>query len=100
MWSFSRPPPDNSNTNQGLANVNHRGDQVDSARIALRKFSGYPMEDPERCLSDFEAYCKISRINNTDGRKVAAFQLHLQGPANTWFNCLEEETTRLIGTTY
>ena len=34
---------------------------------------------------------KISRITDTDGRKVAAFQLHLQGPANTWCSCLDED---------
>ena len=30
-------------------------------------------------------------ITDTDGRKVSAFQFHLQGPANTWFSCLEED---------
>ena len=80
MWSFSRPPPDNSNTNQGFANVNHRGDQVDSARIALRKFSGYPMEDPERFLSDFEAYCKISRIKQYGWTESGSISVTPTGP--------------------
>ena len=62
-----------------------------SSRISLRKFPGYPTEDPVRFLSDFDAYCKLSRINNTDGRRVAAFQLHLQGSANTWYSCLGED---------
>ena len=31
------------------------------------------------------------RITDTDNRKVAAFQLHLQGLAQTWFCCLDED---------
>ena len=89
MWSFSRPSSDNASHN--MANVRPPIEHSDSARITLRKFSGYPAEDPARFLSDFQAYCTICRINDTDGRKVAAFQLHLQGPANTWFNCLEDD---------
>ena len=76
---------------QGQAGARPIAEPGDSGRIVLRKFSGYPTEDPERILSDFEAYCKISGITDTDGRKVAAFQLHLQGPANTWYSCLDED---------
>ena len=42
-------------------------------------------------LSDLDVYCKLFRINNTDGRRVAAFQLHLQGPASTCYSCLSED---------
>ena len=28
---------------------------------------------------------------NDESRKVAAFQLHLQGPAQTWFCCLDAD---------
>ena len=65
--------------------------QEPSARIPLRHFSGYPTEDAERFLSDFEAYCKISRISDTEGRKVAAFQHHLSGQAQTWYSCLDAD---------
>ncbi|MCG8047544.1 MAG: hypothetical protein N0E48_18270 [Candidatus Thiodiazotropha endolucinida] len=64
---------------------------MDTGRISLRKYSGYPSEDPDQFLSDFTAYCTFSRISGTDNRKVAAFQLHLQGPAQTWFCCLDED---------
>ena len=64
---------------------------MDTGRISLRKFSGYPTEDPDQFISDFEAYCVFSRLNNHDQRKVAAFQLHLQGPAQTWFCCLDDD---------
>ena len=42
-------------------------------------------------LSDFDVYCRIFRMINMDGQKVAAFQLHLQRPANTWCSCLSED---------
>ena len=64
---------------------------MDTGRITLRKFSGYPSEDPDQFILDFEAYCTFARIVNADSRKVAAFQLHLQGPAQTWFCCLDED---------
>ena len=104
MWSFSRNPSlsvdsDNSNLSpvipdQALGTLPFisRGEPVmDTGRIALRKFYGYPSEDPDQFLLDFEAYCTFSRIVNDDCRKVAAFQLHLQGPAQTWFCCLDAE---------
>ena len=87
MWSFLRPTTDSTSQNPA-AGVCEEGN---SSRISLRKFSGYPTEDPVRFLSDCDAYCKLSRINDTDGRRVAAFQLHLQGPANTWYSCLSED---------
>lgn len=61
-----------------------------TGRVSLEKFSGYPTDDAERFLSNFSAYCTFSRINPQDLRTVAAFQLHLQGPALTWFTCLND----------
>ena len=78
MWSFSRQTTDSTSQSPAAGVC----EDSNSSRISLPKFSGYPTEDPVRFLSDFDAYCKLSRINNTDGRRVAAFQLHLQGPAN------------------
>ena len=66
-------------------------DSMESAgRVTLEKFSGYPTEDAERFLSNFSAYCMFGRINQQDPRTVAAFQLHLKGPALTWFTCLND----------
>lgn len=62
-----------------------------SAKLTLSKFSGYPTEDAERFLSNFSAYCTFHRITLLDPRKVAAFQLHLQGPALSWYTCLADE---------
>ena len=87
MWSFSRQTTDSTNQNPAAGVY----EDSNSSRISLRKFSGYPTEDPVGFLSDVDAYCKLSRINNTDGRRVAAFQLHLQGPAYTWYSCFSED---------
>ncbi|MES9971179.1 MAG: hypothetical protein ABW092_14180 [Candidatus Thiodiazotropha sp.] len=62
-----------------------------TGRVTLRKFSGYPTQDPERFISDFGAYCVFHRLQDSDPRRVAAFQLHLDGPAQTWFSCLDDD---------
>ena len=85
MWSFSR---------QCIGNASHKsGSDWSESSSGIRKqwqncltFSEYPTEDPGRFLSDFEAYC-----NNTDEWKLAAFQLNLIGPANTWYGCLDDD---------
>ena len=65
--------------------------QTDTGRITFKKFSRHPTEDPDQFLSDFAAYCTFSRIADTDSRKVAVFQLHLQRPAQSWFCCLDDD---------
>ena len=87
MWSFSHQTTDSTSQNPAAGVC----EDSNSSMISLRKFSGYPTEDPVQFLSDFDAYCKLSGINNTDGRRVATFQWHLQGPANTWYSCLSED---------
>lgn len=60
---------------------------MSSDKVSLRKFSGYP----ERFLSEFGSYVTFSGLNfdpNT-ARKVAAFHIHLSGPALTWFHSLD-----------
>lgn len=57
-------------------------------RITLRKFSGCPTQDPDRFILDFGAYC--NHISDRDNRKIAASQLHLNSPAQTWFCCLND----------
>ena len=66
-------------------------------KISLIKFNGYPIEDAERFLSNFLAYSVLKLIENNDCRKVAAFQLHLDGPAKSWFYCLEDKTQEQLG---
>ena len=40
----------------------------------------------------FLAYSVLNRIEDNDFRKIAAFQLHLDGPAQSWFVCLDDNT--------
>ena len=50
MWSFSRQSTDNAGHNIAAhqANVRPSAEPEDTARIALRKFSGYSTEDPAK----------------------------------------------------
>ena len=90
MWSFSRNPFLSSsaseqdslgnivNTDQttGLSLIPPTVPCTMDARITtcIRKFSGYLLQDPERFILDFGAYCVFNRISKTDSQKVAAFQ--------------------------
>jgi hypothetical protein len=60
------------------------------AKISLPKFSGLSTENAERFLLDFQSYSTLNQLAGlaNDARKVAAFHLHLTGPALTWFNAL------------
>jgi len=60
-------------------------------KLAPKKFGGYSHEDPERFLSDFNAYCVYSNIKNNTDRKTATFHLHLDGPAKLWFLSLDQQ---------
>ena len=46
--------------------------------------------DAERFMSNLLAYSVLNCIETNDFRKVAAFQLHLDGPAQSWFVCLDD----------
>lgn len=61
--------------------------------IKIKNFHGLPSEDPDRFLKDFTSYSTVLNLEGeaNDARKVAAFHLHLSGPARTWYNTLEEE---------
>lgn len=53
----------------------------------LKKFSGYMHEDGVKFLSEFESYLKLSGVTDNE-RIIAAFHLHLKGPALTWYHTL------------
>ncbi len=60
-----------------------------SMQVQCSKFAGLGHENPARFLEEFNSYVTLHNIqSNTDGRKVAAFHLHLKGPAKVWFNTL------------
>ena len=54
-----------------------------------RKFSGYSQDNASKFLSEFQIFATHHGLDNSPERKVAAFHLHLQGPALQWFDSLE-----------
>ena len=56
-----------------------------------RKFSGYPKDNGEKFLKEFQSFSKLHELDeeDDDARKLAAFHLHLMGPALTWYNGLD-----------
>ncbi|XP_052779405.1 uncharacterized protein LOC128216783 isoform X1 [Mya arenaria] len=61
----------------------------------IKKFAGYMHENASKFLSEFESYLMLSGIDPSidSARAIAAFHLHLQGPALTWFNALPMKIT-------
>ena len=53
----------------------------------IRKFSGYMHEDGPKFLQEFESYLTLSEVDQEQWI-IAAFHLHLKGPALTWFHTL------------
>ncbi len=50
----------------------------------IKKFSGYMTEDPTKFVDEFESYLTLSNVDSADPKAIAAFHLHLQGPALVW----------------
>lgn len=70
---------------------NHIQSQFTMDSISLSKFNGLTHEDPEKFLQEFSSYSTLKQLVNDDGdtlRQVAAFHLHLAGPARVWFSTL------------
>lgn len=63
---------------------------MDKFHFSCSKFSGYPYENGEKFLKEFESYSKLNDFDDDDddSRKLAAFHLLLKGPALTWFLAL------------
>jgi hypothetical protein len=58
---------------------------------SCRTFAGYPRDNGNKFLKEFESFAILYELDDDDGddsRKLAAFHLHLQGPALTWSNGL------------
>lgn len=56
-----------------------------------RKFGGYPHENGSAFLNEFESYATLHNILDSEPqRKIAAFHLHLTGPAIAWYNSLQD----------
>lgn len=62
---------------------------MNNSIATCRQFGGYPHENATDFLEEFESYAVLHNIlSGEDARKIAAFHLHLCGPARTWFNSL------------
>jgi hypothetical protein len=59
-----------------------------SAKIELTKFHGYTSENAQKFLDEFESFCTLQNLKD-NSRVIAAFHLHLKGPALVWFTALE-----------
>jgi len=55
--------------------------------LRVNKFKGYSSENASKFLAEFQSYAVLNQLegNNNQVRKIAAFQLHLDGPSFTWF---------------
>ena len=60
-----------------------------SVKISISKFKGLSGDNSEQFLNDFKSYITLHKLEE-DERIVAAFQLHLEGPALTWFNNVKD----------
>ena len=59
---------------------------------SVSKFSGLISEDGSKFLSEFTSFLLLSNIEETSKKAVAAFHLHLKGPALIWFNNLPDSS--------
>lgn len=62
-------------------------------KVSLSKFNGYSYEDGKTFLTEFTSYCTFNSIFD-DARRIAAFHLHLEGPAKIWYNSLDANIKR------
>jgi hypothetical protein len=59
-----------------------------------REFNGYPQDNAKQFLAEFESYSILNELHLSDKRRIAAFHLHLRGPALSWFSALSDESKR------
>ena len=59
-----------------------------SIKVELTKFHGFTSENAVKFLHEFESFCVLQNLSDNP-RKIAAFHLHLKGPALVWFNALD-----------
>ncbi|CAG2185803.1 unnamed protein product [Mytilus edulis] len=79
-----------------ISNFKHNSFHKMEKLANCRKFGGYPHENAFQFLSEFESYAVLHHIlPEEDARKIAAFHLHLCGPALTWFNTLPADNKQL-----
>ena len=60
-----------------------------NSKVNLTKYGGYSHEDSKKFIREFNSYCTFNTISD-DARRIAAFHLHLEGPALVWYNTLSD----------
>lgn len=63
-----------------------------SKAVHITKFAGHSHEDPIKFLDKLDSYLILHRIEmNATDRRCAALQLHLTGPALSWYKRLDDQ---------
>jgi hypothetical protein len=65
----------------------------DKVHATLKTFSGFSSETGKNFMLNFESLFIYQNLTSDD-RKIAAYHLHLSGPALIWFNAMQTETKR------
>ena len=88
----------NSNTANPVLDIlnsysGHQQKSLKMERLAdCSNFSGYSQDNAQKFLSEFQSYALLHDLYDHDPKKIAAFHLHLKGPALTWFNTLSDRS--------
>ena len=106
QYSLGLSPHLNQSSNQTQTGPNLRKKKVQTLFSVMeklgtcKKFSGYPHENGNKFIKEFESFAILHELDDyeedetvDETRKLAAFHLHLQGPALTWFSGLAPELT-------
>jgi hypothetical protein len=80
---------------QSFENSSSRKNKTSVAQMeklgTCRNFFGYPHENGETFLNEFESFSTLHELDYEDdeSRRLAAFHLHMKGSALTWYNGLQ-----------
>jgi len=74
---------------ENMARAINNAPHIEMVGFRPQTFTGMSDQDPRRWLQRFESYCQISNLQGQ--RKLEAFQLLLDGPAEIWYRGLALE---------
>ncbi len=87
---FTTPLLNSTSTDLSTSNTGTISEDLPNPRtmsLHIETFSGLSTDTPAQFLKDFESYCLLGGICD-DRRRVAAFYLHLRGPARSWYTTI------------
>ncbi len=89
--SKSRSAGSSANSEQNLGHQ-YRPLAINMDSLAkCSNFYGYPQDNGKKFMSEFESFADLHGLGTFDKRRLAAFHLHLKGPALTWYDSLEDQ---------